>query len=61
MNAAVDPMKCIGARWRSGTWKTNGTREVWCETSSGVKVTGACAAQNKPSETKLCSPACSGN
>ena len=53
--------QCIGAHWRTGIWQGNGTRAVWCETSSGVKVTGACAAQNKPSETKSCSPTCSGS
>jgi hypothetical protein len=51
---------CIGAQWKTAPWQGNGTRAVWCETTSGVRVTGACAKQNKPSETKDCNPACSG-
>ncbi|XP_028399703.1 thrombospondin type-1 domain-containing protein 7B-like [Dendronephthya gigantea] len=50
---------CVGAQWRTGAWQGNETRAVWCETSSGLMVTGACAEQNKPSETKFCSPKCS--
>ena len=53
--------KCLGAQWRSGPWQANSTRAVWCETSSGVRVTGACAEQQKPSETKSCNPPCLGN
>ena len=52
--------ECIGVQWMVGPWQKNGERDVWCESTTGVRVSDACITKDKPPSTKSCDPKCSG-
>ncbi|XP_065818358.1 thrombospondin type-1 domain-containing protein 7B [Labrus bergylta] len=49
--------KCHSYQWRTGGWSNN-EREVWCQRSDGVNVTGGCFQQKKPTTVRHCHPLC---
>ncbi|XP_062861779.1 thrombospondin type-1 domain-containing protein 7B, partial [Trichomycterus rosablanca] len=49
--------KCHSYEWKTSTWSNN-EREVWCQRSDGVNVTGGCFVVNKPSTVRHCHPPC---
>ncbi|XP_041663347.1 thrombospondin type-1 domain-containing protein 7B [Cheilinus undulatus] len=49
--------KCHSYQWRTGGWSNN-KREVWCQRSDGVNVTGGCFQQKKPATVRHCHPPC---
>ncbi|KAF4086551.1 hypothetical protein AMELA_G00084810 [Ameiurus melas] len=49
--------KCNSYEWKTSAWSDN-VREVWCQRSDGVNVTGGCFAVNKPTSVRHCHPPC---
>ncbi|CAH1774568.1 unnamed protein product, partial [Owenia fusiformis] len=49
--------ECIHFIWKTGNWVAD-IRDVWCESSNGVKVTGGCLEEEQPAGLKVCSPPC---
>ncbi|XP_046701231.1 thrombospondin type-1 domain-containing protein 7B isoform X2 [Silurus meridionalis] len=49
--------KCHSYEWKTSSWSDN-VREVWCQRSDGVNVTGGCLAVNKPTSVRHCHPPC---
>ncbi|XP_071942151.1 LOW QUALITY PROTEIN: thrombospondin type-1 domain-containing protein 7A-like [Antedon mediterranea] len=48
---------CYTFTWQTGTWY-EGDRQVWCQRSDGVNVTGGCLENKKPEEMRQCGPPC---
>ncbi|KAG5262230.1 hypothetical protein AALO_G00293620 [Alosa alosa] len=49
---------CHTYEWRTGGWREN-ERNVWCQRSDGVNVTGGCPSHTRPSAIRHCHPPCS--
>ncbi|CAL8267595.1 unnamed protein product [Lota lota] len=49
--------RCYDFHWRTGGWRDN-KREVWCQRSDGLNVTGGCFSQNSPTTVRYCHPPC---
>uniref|UniRef100_UPI0035902A8B thrombospondin type-1 domain-containing protein 7A-like n=1 Tax=Myxine glutinosa TaxID=7769 RepID=UPI0035902A8B len=49
--------KCFSYSWQSGTWRGQ-RREVWCQQSDGVNVTGGCAESARPVSEYICKRSC---
>ncbi|XP_060733030.1 thrombospondin type-1 domain-containing protein 7B [Tachysurus vachellii] len=49
--------KCHSYEWKTSAWSDN-VREVWCQRSDGVNVTGGCFLVNKPTQERHCHPPC---
>ncbi|CAL8389306.1 unnamed protein product, partial [Gadus morhua 'NCC'] len=49
--------RCYDFHWRTGGWRDN-AREVWCQRSDGLNVTGGCFSQNSPTTVRYCHPPC---
>ncbi|CAL8370342.1 unnamed protein product [Arctogadus glacialis] len=47
--------RCYDFHWRTGGWRDN-AREVWCQRSDGLNVTGGCFSQNSPTTVRYCHP-----
>ncbi|XP_032901589.1 thrombospondin type-1 domain-containing protein 7A isoform X1 [Amblyraja radiata] len=48
---------CYEYIWLAGAW-TGTYREVWCQRSDGINVTGGCSALNQPYADRSCNPPC---
>ncbi|XP_062384557.1 thrombospondin type-1 domain-containing protein 7B-like [Sardina pilchardus] len=48
---------CHTYEWRTGGWREN-ERNVWCQRSDGVNVTGGCPSHTRPSAIRHCHPPC---
>ncbi|XP_067860093.1 thrombospondin type-1 domain-containing protein 7A-like isoform X1 [Heptranchias perlo] len=48
---------CYEYTWLAGAW-TGSYREVWCQRSDGINVTGGCSAVNQPYADRSCNPPC---
>ncbi|XP_038045644.1 thrombospondin type-1 domain-containing protein 7A-like [Patiria miniata] len=48
---------CYEFLWQTGPWR-KGKREVWCQRSGGLNVTGPCLMDMKPSTMVICEPDC---
>ncbi|XP_029022153.1 thrombospondin type-1 domain-containing protein 7A [Betta splendens] len=48
---------CFEYKWRTGPWRGS-SRQVWCERSDGLNVTGGCPATTKPMSDRSCDPPC---
>ncbi|XP_033624785.1 thrombospondin type-1 domain-containing protein 7A-like isoform X2 [Asterias rubens] len=48
---------CHEFTWHTSPWK-KGKREVWCQRSDGLNVTGPCTSDTKPSISVVCLPEC---
>uniref|UniRef100_A0A8C7YN61 Thrombospondin, type I, domain containing 7Aa n=1 Tax=Oryzias sinensis TaxID=183150 RepID=A0A8C7YN61_9TELE len=51
------PCPCFEYKWRSGPWRGS-SRQVWCERSDGLNVTGGCLQSSKPMADRSCHPPC---
>ncbi|XP_033098167.1 thrombospondin type-1 domain-containing protein 7B-like [Anneissia japonica] len=49
---------CYAFTWHTGSWY-EGERQVWCQRSDRVNVTGGCLKDSKPQEKRKCIPVCS--
>uniref|UniRef100_A0A8C8DTX3 Thrombospondin, type I, domain containing 7Aa n=1 Tax=Oryzias sinensis TaxID=183150 RepID=A0A8C8DTX3_9TELE len=49
--------QCFEYKWRSGPWRGS-SRQVWCERSDGLNVTGGCLQSSKPMADRSCHPPC---
>nr|XP_033800454.1 thrombospondin type-1 domain-containing protein 7B isoform X3 [Geotrypetes seraphini] len=49
--------KCYRYEWKASLWSDN-ERNVWCQRSDGINVTGGCLKQTKPATTRHCDPPC---
>uniref|UniRef100_A0A3P9HMU2 Thrombospondin type-1 domain-containing protein 7A n=1 Tax=Oryzias latipes TaxID=8090 RepID=A0A3P9HMU2_ORYLA len=49
--------QCFEYKWRSGPWRGS-SRQVWCERSDGMNVTGGCLQSSKPMADRSCHPPC---
>ncbi|KAM9824426.1 thrombospondin type-1 domain-containing protein 7A [Neosynchiropus ocellatus] len=50
--------QCLEYKWRTGPWQGS-SREVWCERSDGLNVTGGCHGAAEPLVERSCDPICS--
>ncbi|KAJ8036392.1 Thrombospondin type-1 domain-containing protein 7A [Holothuria leucospilota] len=48
---------CFEFMWQTGPWD-EGLREVWCQRSDGINVTGGCSQRNKPNVVAFCTGGC---
>ncbi|XP_072020209.1 thrombospondin type-1 domain-containing protein 7B-like [Amphiura filiformis] len=48
---------CYQFTWEMGPWIL-GHRDVWCQRSDKLNVTGACSIEDKPSSDAICEPLC---
>ncbi|XP_069032136.1 thrombospondin type-1 domain-containing protein 7A [Embiotoca jacksoni] len=49
--------QCFEYEWRTGTWRGS-SRQVWCQRSDGLNVTGGCLATAQPMADRSCDPPC---
>ncbi|XP_061597146.1 thrombospondin type-1 domain-containing protein 7A [Cololabis saira] len=49
--------QCFEYKWSSGPWRGS-SRQVWCQRSDGLNVTGGCLATAKPKADRSCEPPC---
>nr|XP_043908423.1 thrombospondin type-1 domain-containing protein 7A-like isoform X2 [Solea senegalensis] len=49
--------QCFEYKWRSGPWKGS-SRQVWCQRSDGLNVTGGCPMTAMPMADRSCDPPC---
>uniref|UniRef100_A0A665WD16 Thrombospondin type-1 domain-containing protein 7A n=1 Tax=Echeneis naucrates TaxID=173247 RepID=A0A665WD16_ECHNA len=49
--------KCFEYKWRTGPWRGS-SRQVWCQRSDGLNVTGGCLLTAKPIADRSCDPPC---
>ena len=45
--------ECVSFLWRFSDWYRNNTRDVWCESGAGVRVSGGCPESLKPLSKRL--------
>uniref|UniRef100_A0A672MT39 Thrombospondin type-1 domain-containing protein 7A-like n=1 Tax=Sinocyclocheilus grahami TaxID=75366 RepID=A0A672MT39_SINGR len=49
--------QCYEYKWMTGPWKGS-SRQVWCQRSDGLNVTGGCLLTSEPVSDRSCDPAC---
>ncbi|KAK2921481.1 thrombospondin type-1 domain-containing protein 7A [Channa argus] len=49
--------QCFEYKWRTGPWRGS-SRQVWCQRSDGLNVTGGCPETTKPLADRTCDPPC---
>ncbi|XP_044027484.1 thrombospondin type-1 domain-containing protein 7A [Siniperca chuatsi] len=49
--------QCFEYKWRTGPWRGS-SRQVWCQRSDGLNITGGCPATAKPMADRSCDPPC---
>ncbi|XP_051729251.1 LOW QUALITY PROTEIN: thrombospondin type-1 domain-containing protein 7A [Ctenopharyngodon idella] len=49
--------RCYEYKWMTGAWKGS-SRQVWCQRSDGLNVTGGCPLTSEPVSDRSCDPAC---
>uniref|UniRef100_A0A4W6CEH6 Thrombospondin type-1 domain-containing protein 7A n=1 Tax=Lates calcarifer TaxID=8187 RepID=A0A4W6CEH6_LATCA len=49
--------QCFEYKWKTGPWRGS-SRQVWCQRSDGLNVTGGCPATVKPMADRSCDPPC---
>uniref|UniRef100_A0A8C6PXE4 Thrombospondin type-1 domain-containing protein 7A n=1 Tax=Nothobranchius furzeri TaxID=105023 RepID=A0A8C6PXE4_NOTFU len=49
--------QCFEYKWRTGPWRGS-SRQVWCERSDWINVTGGCLEAAKPVADRSCDPPC---
>ncbi|XP_034747291.1 thrombospondin type-1 domain-containing protein 7A isoform X2 [Etheostoma cragini] len=49
--------QCLEYQWRTGPWRAS-SRQVWCQRSDGLNVTGGCPMTAKPLADRSCDPPC---
>ncbi|XP_053189729.1 thrombospondin type-1 domain-containing protein 7A [Scomber japonicus] len=49
--------QCFEYKWRTGPWRGS-SRQVWCQRSDGLNVTGGCPPTAKPMADRSCDPPC---
>ncbi|XP_042362737.1 thrombospondin type-1 domain-containing protein 7A [Plectropomus leopardus] len=49
--------QCFEYKWRTGPWRGS-SRQVWCQRSDGLNVTGGCPLTAKPIADRSCDPPC---
>ncbi|XP_056154112.1 thrombospondin type-1 domain-containing protein 7A [Lampris incognitus] len=49
--------QCFEYKWRTGLWKSS-SRQVWCQRSDELNVTGGCPVTTKPMADRSCDPPC---
>ncbi|KAM4626862.1 thrombospondin type-1 domain-containing protein 7B-like [Discoglossus pictus] len=49
--------KCFSYAWKTTPWRDN-KRNVWCQRSDGINVTGGCSVQLQPAAVRHCDPPC---
>uniref|UniRef100_A0A672MWQ4 Thrombospondin type-1 domain-containing protein 7A-like n=1 Tax=Sinocyclocheilus grahami TaxID=75366 RepID=A0A672MWQ4_SINGR len=49
--------QCYEYKWMIGPWKGS-SRQVWCQRSDGLNVTGGCPLTSEPVSDRSCDPAC---
>jgi hypothetical protein len=55
------PSQCVLFSWQVSEWNNDNTREVWCESGTGVRVNGGCPESLKPSSRRSERPCASIN
>ncbi|XP_063755232.1 thrombospondin type-1 domain-containing protein 7A isoform X1 [Eleginops maclovinus] len=50
--------QCLEYKWRTGSWRAS-SRQVWCQRSDGLNVTGGCPMTTMPMSDRSCDPPCS--
>ena len=48
--ATTIPPTCIGFNWQTSVWNSDGTRTVWCQSSTGIEVASGCVESLRPVE-----------
>uniref|UniRef100_A0A8C2WQS4 Thrombospondin type-1 domain-containing protein 7A n=1 Tax=Cyclopterus lumpus TaxID=8103 RepID=A0A8C2WQS4_CYCLU len=49
--------QCFEYKWKTGPWR-GASRQVWCQRSDGLNVTGGCPVTAKPMADRSCDPPC---
>ncbi|XP_031731663.1 thrombospondin type-1 domain-containing protein 7A isoform X2 [Anarrhichthys ocellatus] len=49
--------QCFEYKWKTGPWRGS-SRQVWCQRSDGLNVTGGCPVTAKPMADRSCDPPC---
>ncbi|CAL8295635.1 unnamed protein product [Merluccius merluccius] len=49
--------QCFEYKWMTGSWRSS-SRQVWCQRSDGLNVTGGCPLTTKPMSDRSCDPPC---
>uniref|UniRef100_A0A8C5DLN0 Thrombospondin type-1 domain-containing protein 7A n=1 Tax=Gouania willdenowi TaxID=441366 RepID=A0A8C5DLN0_GOUWI len=49
--------QCFEYKWQTGPWRSS-SRQVWCERSDGLNVTGGCLTSAEPMADRSCDPPC---
>ncbi|KAA0710433.1 Thrombospondin type-1 domain-containing protein 7A [Triplophysa tibetana] len=49
--------QCYDYKWMTGPWKSS-SRQVWCQRSDGLNVTGGCPLTSEPVSDRSCDPTC---
>ncbi|XP_053326814.1 thrombospondin type-1 domain-containing protein 7B [Spea bombifrons] len=49
--------KCFRYTWKMSPWRDR-RRDVWCQRSDGMNVTGGCPVQSQPASVRVCDPPC---
>lgn len=49
--------QCYDYKWMTGAWRGS-SRQVWCQRSDGLNVTGGCQSTTEPVSDRSCDPAC---
>ncbi|XP_067467764.1 thrombospondin type-1 domain-containing protein 7A [Thunnus thynnus] len=49
--------QCFEYKWSTGPWRGS-SRQVWCQRSDGLNVTGGCPGTAKPMADRSCDPPC---
>ncbi|XP_077993776.1 thrombospondin type-1 domain-containing protein 7A-like [Glandiceps talaboti] len=49
---------CFEYQWQVSGWDSNGFRDVWCQRSDNINVTGGCNEWIRPSSEHKCHPEC---
>uniref|UniRef100_A0AAY4ELB3 Thrombospondin type-1 domain-containing protein 7A n=1 Tax=Denticeps clupeoides TaxID=299321 RepID=A0AAY4ELB3_9TELE len=49
--------QCYEYKWMTGAWRAS-SRQVWCQRSDGLNVTGGCLSTSRPVSDRSCVPVC---
>ncbi|CAL8297260.1 unnamed protein product [Lota lota] len=49
--------QCLEYKWMTGPWRSS-SRQVWCQRTDGLNVTGGCPLTTKPMSDRSCDPPC---